>query len=368
MKREIYLNEEFAAVAEDGRLAEYIPVNPEERTGAVLWGKVGRIMKGTGSAFIDIGRKKAGFIPISENSKSFTGEPIRSGEYVRVQIRKEENGGKGAYLSRDITIPGEYVIVMPENRYTGISSRISDPDDRDRLSCIGKTISGDRYGIVMRHSALGKKTEVLREEAERLIKQWSVLKEKNSVPATGKTIYSGNSIEDELKNDYAAAGITSISYVERLPDQLKMQLEDAYLRKIRLPHGGNIVIDRCEAMTVIDVNSGSDSGRNSVRETIREINREACREIVRQIRLRNISGIIIIDLIDCEKEDDRLSLPDILREELRADRIKTVVHGITDLGLIEMTRKRSRPAFAEIMTEKCDKCGGSGVIRRKVTE
>ena len=147
--------------------------------------------------------------------------------------------------------------------------------------------------------------------------------------------------------DYVPRGTDRIERAEKLPPNLERQLREAEHRKIRLPHGGNIVIDRCEAMTVIDVNSASDSGEGNRRETVLRTNMEACEEIMIQVRLRNLSGILILDMIDMETEEDRACVLRALEEAFQRDRIKTVIHGYTSLGLIEMTRKRSRAAWQE---------------------
>ena len=134
MERILYLNRDFCAVAEDGRLVEYIPVLREDETGRILYGRVNRIMAGLEAAFVDIGRNRDGFLPLKENSASFTGAPLRSGDRVLIQIRKEETGRKGAYLSRDLSLPGSALILMPMNRHIGVSARITDPGERERLT------------------------------------------------------------------------------------------------------------------------------------------------------------------------------------------------------------------------------------------
>jgi len=148
MERILYLNETFCAVAEDGRLVEYIPAAAGDETGQILRGKIERMMPGLEAAFVDIGRKKAGFLPLKENSRSFTGGAIRSGDRVWVQIRKEETGEKGAYLSRDLTIAGSRILLMPMNRHIGVSARITDEETRQRLAETGRRLADGQCGIV----------------------------------------------------------------------------------------------------------------------------------------------------------------------------------------------------------------------------
>ncbi|MBR2823283.1 MAG: ribonuclease E/G [Clostridia bacterium] len=342
MERIVYLHGEFCAVAEDRRLVEYIPLDPAEETGRILWGKVDRIMPGLDAAFVDIGRRKAGFLPLKENSATFQGSTLRSGERALLQIRKEETGEKGAYLTRDLSLPGSYLILMPMNRHIGVSARVGDETDRARMLETGARLAEGRFGLVMREAALEAPEQALREERDELLRRWEAVT-RGEIP----DIFPAA----ELMRDYAPKGIDRVIRDEPLPADLARQLTEASNRRITLPHGGNIVIDRCEAMTVIDVNSASSRGGGSRRETVLETNLEACREIMRQTRLRNLSGILILDMIDMDTDADREQVQKALEDAFRLDRIKTVIHGYTRLGLLEMTRKRTRPTLAE-MTER----------------
>ncbi len=339
MERILYISDDYCAVAEDRRLTEYIPADRPDQTGRVLWGKVQRMMPGLDAAFVEIGRKRAGFLPMKENSASFQGGALRSGDRVLVQIRKEEKGEKGAYLTRDLSIPGSRLILMPLNRHIGISARISDAADRARLLETGKSLSGGAFGLVMREASAEASEEDLRAELAALLAGWEQIR-------GGEAAEEGAA--EELIRDYTPRGIDSILRDQPLPADLARQLAEAGHRTVRLPHGGNIVIDRCEALTVIDVNSASDAGMGSRRETVLETNLEACREIMIQARLRNLSGILILDMIDMDEETDRSLVLEALKNAFRTDRVKTVVHGYTSLGLIEMTRKRTRPSLAEM--------------------
>ena len=345
MERTLYLTDAYCAVEEEGRLTEYWPQNPADGTGDILRGRVERIMSSLQCAFVDIGRKKSGFLPLKENSESFQGGPVCSGDLISVQIRREETGEKGAFLSRDLTLAGSAMLLMPMNRFIGVSVRIRDPEDRARLKRIGQELQEDGeggYGIVLRSAALGMSVEELREERDQLWARWeNALSQASECPGK-RVILPGNSAAEDLMNDYAHRGIDRIVRSGELPPDLLRQLKEAEGRKIRLPHGGNIVIDPCEAMTVIDVNSASEGRNSGRRETILETNLEACREMAIQTRLRNLSGILILDLIDMEDESDRSRVLHELERCFAMDRIKTVIHGFTRLGLVEMTRKRSR--------------------------
>ena len=338
MERTVYLNSRFCAVAEDGRLTEYIPVTPEDRTGRILWGKVDRIMPGLDAAFVKIGGTRDGFLPLKENSGTFQGLSLRSGDRVLVQVRREENGAKGAYLSRDLSLPGSRLILMPLNRHVGVSARVKEPEVRERLLELGRKLSEKRFGLVLREASLSASEDELRKDLSELLDLWKDIQE-GRFPAFGP--------EDELLRDYEPRGITRVIRNGELSADLDRQRKETANRTVRLPHGGNIIIDRCEALTVIDVNSASDSGEGSRRETVLRTNLEACREIMIQTRLRNLSGILILDFIDMSEENDRLLVLQTLGDAFRQDRVKTVIHGYTSLGLVEMTRKRSRPAWQE---------------------
>ena len=363
MNREIWIDGTCAAVSEDGRLVEYMPCSGSD-AGSIIIGKAGRIMKDLGCAFVEIGRRKAGFLPLVENGNSFCGGGFTSGDMIPVQIKKVETGEKGAFLTRDISLAGSYTIVMPMNRHIGVSSRIEDPAAREKLIDIGNRIAGGRFGIVIRAAGADTAEKDIAEEAGRLFTEWETLKAEFAKGGPPGKILFGGSPAEQLIRDYDPRGIDRIIRGELSAD-LKRQLRDAESRTVRLPHGGNIVIDRCEAMTVIDVNSASDSERAGRRETIRRTNIEACREICTQTRLRNLSGIIIIDLINMDSREDEEQMLHELKECFSRDRVKTVIHGMTSLGLVEMTRKRTSSDLFSRTMEPCSGCGGLGYVRRK---
>lgn len=341
MERNLYTGSGFCAVAEDGILVEYLERDPKQQCGDILGGTVERIMPGINGAFVNIGREKAGFLPLQENSQSFSGKTLRSGMNVPVQIRKEETGRKGAFLTRDLTLAGQTVLIMPMNRYIGVSSRITNEEERERMRETGQRIAGERFGIVLRKAALNTCTEKIADEAEKMLKDWMAVEEKiRNGFISGTVLYHQDPVSQMIA-DYEARGIMKITETEILPSDLQRQLREAGEKTIRLRNGGNIVIDRCEAMTVIDVNSGSAQGNGKPASSYLETNLEACKTIVAQIRLRNLGGIILIDFIDMDSDEERCVVAEALKESLEADRRKTVVHGWTKLGIIEMTRKRT---------------------------
>ena len=341
MERELITGPDFCAVFEDGKLAEYLERDPKQQYGDILGGTVERMMPGIGSAFVNIGRKASGFLPLEENSRTFTGGKLKSGMRIPVQIRKEETGSKGAFLTRDLTLAGKYVLLMPMNRYIGVSSRITDGTERERLRGTGREAAGGEYGLVMRTAALRAEPGEIEAETRQLYGEWEKIREKiRAGYSDGEVLYHQDPVAQMIR-DYESMGISRRTQADELPAALQRQLREAEERTIRTGNGGNIVIDRCEAMTVIDVNSGSAKADGQAESGYLETNLSACETIAAQIRLRNLSGIILIDFIDMKNEADRDKVADKLEEALSRDRRKTVVHGWTRLGIMEMTRKRT---------------------------
>ncbi len=341
MKRTIIKGPGFYAVTEDNILVEYLKPDPDNQSGDILLGTVGRIMSGQECAFVDIGRKHAGFLPLTENSLSFSGQTLRSGMQIVVQIRKEERDGKGAYLTRDISLAGKTVLLMPYNRYIGVSSRVSDDESRMKLRKQGGSVADGRTGIVMRQAALYAGTESVEAEYLLLLETWNKVEEmiRRGGP-DGTVVYHADPVR-QMISDYEGKGPLEIIETEIMNSDLAAQLSRSDERKIRTRNGGNIVIDRCEAMTVIDVNSGSVSANGNSGSVFLETNLAACETIAEQVRLRDLSGIILIDFIDMDRDEYRQAVAQKLAEMFSRDRRKTVMHGWTKLGLMEMTRKRT---------------------------
>lgn len=341
MERILITGPDFCAVTEDGTLTEYLQRDPKQQYGDILGGTVERIMPGIGCAFVDIGRKKSGFLPLEELSQSFEGEKLKSGMRIPVQIRKEETGSKGAFLTRDLTLAGRTVLLMPMNRHIGVSSRITEDDERERLRSIGKEIAGDETGLVFRTAAQAANPDEIAEEVRTLAEEWQRIRERIREGYTDGTVLHHQDPVEMMARDYEMMGIARRTEAEMLPGDLRRQLREAEGRMIRIRNGGNIVIDRCEAMTVIDVNSASARTEGGPDASYLETNLAACESIAAQIRLRNLGGIILIDFIDMKAEADRQKVADRLAEMLGRDRRKTVMHGWTKLGIMEMTRKRT---------------------------
>ena len=369
--REIYIrrrNGLDVAVLEDGRLVEYLPSEEAGFSEAIYLGRVERVMPGMKAAFVQIGQEKNGFLPLHERNAPDLPK-LQAGMSVLVQVRKEAQGVKGAFLSRDISLCGEYVLFSPMNRMTAVSSRITHERDRKALKNLAKELADDHFGLIMRTAALDASEDAIRAEVEELQRKWESVRKSAPTAHVPSLLYSARNNLQLILDDYHPRGIdrfcvsdetlrealSSYAPVTVMDDQLfdigriSTQVLKALDRRVWLESGGNLVFDSCEAMTVIDVNTAKFTGKHELAETVLQTNLEACEEIVRQVRLRNISGIIIIDMIDMISREHHHAVLKALNDAFAADRVKTVVHGFTSLGLVEMTRRRSRPPLREVI-------------------
>ena len=370
--REIWVrrteNGQDIAILEDGHLVEYLPGERESAAEAILMGRVDRVVPGMKAAFVHIGQEKAGFLPLEEA----TGRKLptlRSGDHIMVQVRKAAQGVKGAFLSRDVTLAGEYVLLSPMSGQIAVSSRITKDAERKRLKALGAEIAADRFGLVMRTSARDADETLLRAEAEKLWTTWQSIVRAAPMAHAPSVLYAARTLLDAVIDDYRPRGIDRIvtndaALAERMKNvapvmtmgdnlfhvgRISNQLAQGLERRVWLKSGGNLVFDPCEAMTVIDVNTAKFTGDKSLDDTVLKLNLEAAEEIARQVRLRNCSGIIIIDMIDMHSAEHRHQVLRALESGFAHDRVKTVVHGLTSLGLVEMTRRRTHPPLREMM-------------------
>lgn len=368
--REIYIRKADGmdiAVVEDGRLVEYLPADEDASAEAIYIGRVERIMPGMKAAFVNIGQERAGFLPLEERSACDLPK-LQTGMSVLVQVRKEAHGEKGAFLSRDISLCGEYVLFSPLNRMAAVSSRIVKEKHRKALKDLARDISGTEFGLIMRTASKNADEAAIRAEVEELRARWECIRKAAPTAHVPSVLHQPRTTLDLVLADYHPRGIDRIcvndatmtemlsAYApatvmgDNLFDiaRISTQVLKALDRRVWLESGGNLVFDPCEAMTVIDVNTAKFTGKTALADTVLQTNLEACEEIARQVRLRNISGIIIIDMIDMVSREHHHAVLEALNKAFAADRVKTVVHGFTSLGLVEMTRKRTRPTLREV--------------------
>ncbi|MGC3003833.1 Rne/Rng family ribonuclease, partial [Streptomyces sp. G35A] len=394
-------------VLEDGVLVEHY-VNKEQATsyvGNVYLGKVQNVLPSMEAAFIDIGKGRNAVLYAGEvnfEAMGMSGGPrriesaLKSGQSVLVQVTKDPIGHKGARLTSQVSLPGRYLVYVPEGSMTGISRKLPDTE-RARLKTILKKIVPEDAGVIVRTAAEGASEDELRRDVERLQGQWEDIrkKSKNGGGSNAPTLLYGEPdmtvrvVRDIFNEDFSKVIVsgdeawqTIHGYVAHvapdLADRLQRwtsevdvfatyrideQLAKALDRKVWLPSGGSLVIDRTEAMVVIDVNTGKFTGQGgNLEETVTRNNLEAAEEIVRQLRLRDLGGIIVIDFIDMVLESNRDLVLRRLLECLGRDRTKHQVAEVTSLGLVQMTRKRVGQGLLESFSETCVHCNGRGVI------
>lgn len=395
---------------EDGDPVEvYIERHGNERlVGNIYKGRVANVLPGMEAAFVDIGLEKnaflyAGDIMVDKSDFEFRGgetpklsanikELIKQGQEIIVQIVKEPSGTKGARVSTHITLPGRTIVLMPMVDYVGVSHRIADEDERARLKRLIEENNDMKLGAIVRTAAEKKGADELLRDMRFLARLWESIQKRGKFLTAPRLIHAEEQlvfrtirdlfspeIESLIINDheyYEKAKVVAAIISPELESRVKLfegaDLFDEYglesriakllSRKVWLKNGGYIIIDQTEALTAIDVNTGKFVGNNDLQQTILETNSEAAAEIARQLRLRDISGIVIIDFIDMESEKNKASVLETLKNEFKKDKTKTNVLGITALGLVEMTRKKMRQNISNTLQMRCPYCKGDGRV------
>ena len=325
-------------------------------------------------------------------------ELLQEGKEVLVQVSKEPLGNKGARVTSHISLPGRYLVHMPTVDHIGVSKRIVDEEERTRLRQLVQGLCQDKGGFIIRTAGEGKGVEEFRPDMEMLVNLWHNIQrrsEKTTAPAVlhrdldpifrmvrdlftpdVDRLIIDSEVEYERLIEYVDTIVPHMTNRVKLYTQsrpifeefgIQDEIEQALRRKIWLKSGGYILVEQTEALVAIDVNTGKYVGSRSLEETITKINLEAVREIVRQIRLRDLGGIIVIDFIDMEQEENKLKVFHALEEALKADRARTSISKITELGLIEMTRKRVKQSLGRTLCRPCPYCRGLGMIKSPTT-
>ncbi len=376
--------------------------------GNIYRGRVQNVLPGMEAAFVDIGTPKNAVLYHGDvrydtddvESGSGPGQPrieqlLRAGQTVLVQVTKNPIGAKGARLTQEVSLPGRFVVLVPNSTAYGISKRLDDAE-RKRLRRIVDAVRPDGHGLIVRTAAAGASAEELERDVTRLVGEWEkidVASRKGQGPAQlyREPDIALRVIREELNREYRAVVIDDRDLFEEVQGYVRAvnpelaerveffdpefeplpiferfhvheQLHKALDRKVYLPSGGSLVIDRTEALTVIDVNTGKNVGKSNLEETVYRNNLEAAEEVARQLRLRDIGGIIVIDFIDMEIRENRDKVGSALRTALARDKTRTQVFDISELGLVEMTRKRVSEGLIESLSTTCEVCGGRGIL------
>lgn len=374
--------------------------------GNIYLGRVANVLPGMEAAFIDIGTSKNAVIyrgdvrfdrdDLESDDRSVRIEQLlRPKQTVVCQVVKNPIGAKGARLTQEVSLPGRFIVLIPNSDSYGISKRLPD-EERRRLRKILDDVKPAGFGVIVRTAAEGASADELRRDVERLTEMWGKIEERARVAHAPTLLYREPQvalrvIREEFSRNYRGVILDDrelyeevVSYVSAISPELAdrveyfdreqnavqlfeahhihEQLHKALARKVWLPSGGSIVIDRAEALTVIDVNTAKNVGSVSLEETIHKNNLEAVEEIAHQLRLRDIGGIIVIDFIDMLVKENREDVMRAMRAALARDKTKSHVYDMSPLGLVEMTRQRVSEGLVEAFSESCPTCGGRGLI------
>jgi ribonuclease E len=400
------------AVLEGRSLIEHYVSRPQDDTteidGNVYLGRVQNVLPGMEAAFVDIGTPKNAVlyrgdvrydredvIEGSQGSSARIEQLLRPGQTIVCQVTKNPIGTKGARLTQEVSLPGRFVVLVPNSDTYGISKRLGD-SERRRLRKVLDDVRQVGHGLIVRTAAEGASSAELRGDVARLLSQWAEIDASARGSSAPSLLYaepdiSMRVIREEFNRDFRGVIIDDAelfekvrAYVEsispELADRVELyemssdtlplferhhvheQLHKALDRKVWLPSGGSIIIERTEALTVIDVNTGKNVGTSNLEETVFRNNQEAAEEIARQLRLRDIGGIIVIDFIDMEIRSNRDQVTKVFRDALARDKTRTQVFDISELGLVQMTRKRVSEGLVESFSQTCPSCNGRGIV------
>ncbi len=415
MFKEIVLHageeETKVAVLEDDVVVEvYIERSLAQKlVGNIFKGRVENVLPGMQAAFVDIGLEKNAFLYVEDalpprtwngNGRDFPtniSSLLKRGQEIIVQVVKAPLGSKGPRVTTHVTLPGRYLVLMPTMEYIGVSRRIGSEKERERLKTLAGRVKPEKMGLIVRTVAEGVEEGDLQQDVNILTQLWKKILSRAKNSSAPSLIHrdlelSQRILRDLFTEDFDRLIVDSRFEYEKIMDILEIisprlrpkvilemrnnifkdygidqEIEKALKRKVWLRSGGYIVIDQTEALTAVDVNTGKFVGTTDLEDTVLKTNLEAAVEIARQIRLRNIGGIIIVDFIDMQREENRRRVLEALEAELKKDKTKTNILGITQLGLLELTRKKVRPSLAEVLQKPCPYCEGRGKVLSEET-
>lgn len=423
MSEEILVNfgptETRAALVENGVLQEVYIERARSKgfVGNVYKGKVVRVLPGMQAAFVDIGQERAGFIHVADiaplgkdgmeeksNDEAEIRDLLREGQEILVQVTKDPISTKGARLTTHLSVSARYLVYMPNNKHIGVSNRIEDVDERERLKGLVESLAeeyAEKYpigGFIIRTVAEGATEDELRADIPFVFKLWHDLDDTIKSAKAPSVIYEDlplfmRTIRDLMRPNIEKVRIDSRESFARMekfaqhyapeiggrlehyPGErplldlygVEQEIQKALEKKVMLKSGGYLIIEQTEAMSTIDVNTGAFVGHRNLEETIFKTNLEAAAAIARQLRVRNLGGIIIIDFIDMKEEEHKRQVIRTLEKFMEKDRAKTSITGVSELGLVEMTRKRTRESLGQVMCEPCPVCQGRGTLKSPET-
>ena len=428
MSREIVINatkhESRIAVLDDGAAVELWVERTRHRTivGNIYKGRVTKVLPGMQSAFVNLGLERDAFLYVSDVLEEFEeyesesngditldevparpetsiADLLREGQEIVVQVSKDTIAGKGARITSHVTLPGRFLVYMPTVNHIGVSRRIENEDERQRLKQILESIRPQGSGgFIVRTAGEGHNEDDFRADLKYLMDLWEQIRRRSEKASAPSLIHHDldlvlRTIRDVLTPEFKSVWIDSVEQYQRIVEFLD-QIQPALVSRVRLyrrdepifdefgieaeiakalnskvwlKSGGYIVINQTEALVAIDVNTGKYVGKKNLEETVFRTNLEAAKEIVRQIRLRDLGGIIVLDFIDMEDTANRARLFEAFENEIKKDRSKTKILQISEFGLIEMTRKRVRQSLERSLTQPCPYCAGSGRIKSNTT-
>jgi ribonuclease G len=394
-----------AAVVEDGALTEILIAREERQVGSIYKARVANVLPGMNAAFVDIGSDRNAFL-CADDAAAHLGEEaserlgklsirdiLRVNDETLVQVVKEAVGTKGARVTTFVTLPGRNLVLIPNANYIGVSRRVDGETERIRLRQVAEKLRPEGMGLIVRTASSGRPQEELQKEVEFLHRQWEKIQKISKKRRAPAIIHQELALVDQilrdvltpdfdrmliddaeehskvlemLENTYPGLVSKVHFYNDRRPlfefHGIDAEVDRALKRKVWLESGGYLIIDHTEALWVVDVNTGKYTGKTSLADTILKTNLEACVEIARQLRLRDMGGIIIIDFIDMESHADRRKVLNTLNEELKKDRTRTHLVGMTELGLVQLTRKREGKDLDLVLRTSCSHCNGVGRV------
>jgi len=412
VSQEILINltprETRVALVENGVLQEVHLERARRRglVGNIYLGEVRRVLPGMQAAFIDAGLQRTAFLHVSDLYRELGGpappidQLLREQQSLLVQVIKDPIGNKGARVTTQITVPSRYLVLTPHSAGVGVSARIEDEQERARLRAVAHGLGGEHgeAGVIFRTAAEGASDEALAADRTFLLRLWESIRQRAEIAQPGTLVHEDlplllRAMRDLATRDLERVRVDSREGYQRLrafcddllphvSERIELyggerpifdlygveeEIERALQRRVELKSGGHLIIDPTEAMTTIDVNTGGFVGNRNVDETIFKTNLEAAQAIARQLRLRNLGGIIIVDFIDMTDAEHRRQVLRALEKALERDHAKTQIGAVSSLGLVEMTRKRTRESLEQLTCEPCPTCGGRGTVKTAET-